>query len=309
MTMKDPRFILITRETRLDALVKKYNTFAQARFYIEHLGADFEDYVTEDDQYKTSVSQVEESILQVGKLQRIDRTFLSNYVFSGDEYIVVVGQDGLVANTLKYIKSQPVIAVNPDHKRYDGVLLPFNPNDTPVIIKEFLEGKRLSKEISLAKASLSNGQEIVGVNDIFIGPKSHTSAQYRIQSGEESEIQSSSGVIISTGLGSTGWFQSILAGAQGVLNIENKRISRLQRGFSWDSDFLHYSVREPFPSNVTGTDIVFGRITDKKQLILESHMPENGIIFSDGILEDNVEFHSGIKATVGMAEWKSRLVW
>ncbi len=309
MTSIDPKFILVTRETRLDALVKKYNTFAQARFYIEHLGSNFEDYVTEDDQYKTGVAQVEESILRVGKLHRIDRVFLSNYVFSGDEYIVVVGQDGLVANTLKYIKSQPVIAVNPDQKRYDGVLLPFIPNDMSKIIKEFLEGKRQLKEISLAKASLSNGQEIVGVNDLFIGPNSHTSAQYRIQSGKKSENQSSSGVIVSTGLGSTGWFQSILAGAQGITNTDNKRISRLQGGFPWDSDYLHYTVREPFPSKVTGTNIVFGKVSDKKKLLLESYMPENGVIFSDGILEDNIEFHSGIKATVGMAEWKSRLVW
>ena len=35
-----------------------------------------------------------------------------------EDIVVVVGQDGLVANTLKYLQGQPVIAVNPD--RSDG---------------------------------------------------------------------------------------------------------------------------------------------------------------------------------------------
>ena len=65
----------------------------------------------------------------------------------------------------------------------------------------------------MAKASLNNGQTLYGVNDLFIGPKTHSSARYLIRSGEASEAQSSSGVIVSTGMGSTGWLKSLLTGS------------------------------------------------------------------------------------------------
>jgi hypothetical protein len=40
----DRKVVLVTRRTRLEELVARYHTLAQARFYIEHLGADFSDY-------------------------------------------------------------------------------------------------------------------------------------------------------------------------------------------------------------------------------------------------------------------------
>ena len=49
------RVILVTRQTRLQELVARYNTLAQARFYLEHLGADFGDYLQEDEAYSRSL--------------------------------------------------------------------------------------------------------------------------------------------------------------------------------------------------------------------------------------------------------------
>ena len=46
------KIILVKRKTRLEELIAKYNTLAQTKFYIEHLGADFSDYVAEDELYK-----------------------------------------------------------------------------------------------------------------------------------------------------------------------------------------------------------------------------------------------------------------
>ena len=312
----EPRVVIVHRETRLDELKRRYNTLEQARFYVEHLGADFNDYVVDDKNYKASLAHVQSTYQKIAKVQLVDRSFLSNFIFAGDETIVVVGQDGLVANTLKYVRDIPVVGINPEPQRYDGILLPFNASDIAKLAPETInrtgtssmKGERQHKAVTLAKAELSNGQSIVGVNDIFIGPKQHSSARYELEWKNSSELQSSSGVIVSTGLGSTGWFQSLLSGARGIAGNMNRDRANLQQGFDWNANHLYFCVREPFPSQITGTDLVFGKVSKKQPLKISSHMPENGVIFSDGILDDTIDFHSGLTATIGLADWQGRLV-
>ena len=166
-------------------------------------------------------------------------------------------------------------------------------------------GNFSSQVITFAEAKTNYGQRILAVNDLFIGPKSHISARYSLSWGEQTEIQSSSGIIVSTGFGSTGWFQSILAGALGVTGNESHD---LVQGFAWHEERLQFTVREPFPSRTTGTQLVFGEVTETKKLLLESYMPEHGVIFSDGIEQDFLSFNSGCLVSIGVAKTKGRLV-
>lgn len=304
----EPRVVIIHRETRLDELKRRYNTTEQARFYIEHLGADFGDYIREDQRYKESLKQVQSTFQTIAKVQLVDRCFLSNFVFSGVSMVVVVGQDGLVANTLKYVKDIPVTGVNPEPERYDGKLLPFRSAEMVKLAMEIVRGKRQKKSVTLARVDLSNGQSMVGVNDIFIGPKQHGSARYELHWNGVAEIQSSSGIIVSTGLGSTGWFQSLLTGARQISGAMSVERAGLQKGFAWNSGTLYFCVREPFPSQTTGTSLVFGEVNAEMTLKVDSLMPENGVIFSDGILDDTIDFHSGLTASVGLAGWQGQLV-
>ncbi|MDQ1353784.1 MAG: hypothetical protein QG657_4091, partial [Acidobacteriota bacterium] len=77
--------------------------------------------------------------------------------------------------------------------------------------------------------------------------------------------------------------------------------------FLWNSDYLFFSVREPWPSKTSSANIVFGKITPDTPLTLVSQMPENGVIFSDGIEADYIKFNSGTCAAVSVAEKKGRL--
>ncbi|WP_458122094.1 hypothetical protein [Paenibacillus sp. Z6-24] len=45
------------RRPRLQELIVRYNTIQQAQFYIERLGADFDDYVQEDRMYHQALKQ------------------------------------------------------------------------------------------------------------------------------------------------------------------------------------------------------------------------------------------------------------
>ena len=315
--LTENKIVVIIRKTRLEELIARYNTVEQARFYIEHLGADFDDYLAEDRQYRQTLATVEQQLGALGRVLVLERTYTPNYVFGPEDTVVVIGQDGLVANTLKYLDHQPVVAVNPDPARWDGALLPFTAAEAGAVVREVFKNGRRSKEITMALASLADGRKLYAVNDLFIGPRSHTSARYVLESGGGREVQSSSGVIVSTGLGSTGWFRSVVAGAAGI----GRRLGEILGGhcgettsdetdgrFPWAADYLCYSVREPFPSRTTGAELVLGRVDAASPLIITSLMPERGVIFSDGVESDFLEFNSGRKAVITVADKKGRLV-
>lgn len=308
--LTDRKILLITRKTRLENLIVRYNTIQQAQFVIEHSGSDFSDYLKEDKQYKEIVSYIISNLEKLGNLHIVDREFLPNFIFGKDDIVVVVGQDGLVANTMKYLDNQPLIGINPDPQRWDGVLLPFNAWDLEKIINEVFKDQRRYEEITLAQVDLNDGQKLYAVNDFFIGQKTHVSARYTIDYGNKLEQQSSSGIIVSTGLGSTGWFKSILAGASGVASTCFKQQIELKQSeqFKWNSEFLYYTVREPYPSKWTSASLVFGKIDSKNSFKVVSQMPENGVIFSDGVESDFLEFNSGAEAIVQIADKKGLLV-
>src|SRR5882724_3145583 len=121
------KIVLVTRKTRLEELIERFNTQAQAKFYIEHAGGDFSAYANEHDAYRRSLETVRRAIETGLKIQVMDRALVPTYVFSKNDVIVTLGQDGLVANTAKYVGGQPILAVNPDTERFDGILLPFQP--------------------------------------------------------------------------------------------------------------------------------------------------------------------------------------
>ena len=311
--LSENKIILVVRRTPLDELIARFNTEDQARFYVEHLGADFSDYQIEDRRYKQAVRDAENILSRLGRLQRLDRAYAPNFIFGDQDTVVVLGQDGLVANVLKYLDRQPLVGVNPDPGRWEGALLPFTVPDLETVLPEVFKGKRRIRNVTMAKVTLNSGETLYGVNDLFIGPRSHTSARYTIEIGGSSENHSSSGIIVSTGLGSTGWFRSILTGATGIassLSPETKRKLKNDQShsFAWDSDYLYFSVREPWPSTTSGAEIVFGKITRESPLTLISQMPEHGVIFSDGVETDFLKFNAGSRAIITVAERKGQIV-
>ena len=306
--ISERKIIIITKQTRADELIRKFNNMTQAAFYVEKMGGDIEDYIEESRVYKRSVSSSFSQAQVLAHVQQIDREFVPSFIFGKDDIVIVIGQDGLVANTLKYLNGQPLIAVNPDASRYDGVLLPFRPNDLVHVVRDVLKNRRSQKEITMASADLNDGQSLLAVNDFFIGRQSHVSARYIIKIDGKEEPQSSSGIIVSTGLGSTGWLKSVVAGAKGITqSITGYEVSGNVNATKWDSNYLYYSVREPFPSNTTGTSLVFGMIKDSP-LQIASQMPEGGVIFSDGIEQDFLQFNSGIEAKISVSPKKGYLV-
>ena len=302
------KVIIVTRHTRLEDLIRKYNTIGQAKFYIEHMGLDFEDYIREDDIYKQAVNTVYNAAEELARVQIIDREYLPNMIFGERDICIAVGQDGLVANAMKYLDGQPLIGVNPDVKRFDGVLLPYEPGQAGSLLRRVFAGQFNSKSITMAQVNTRDGQSLLAVNDFFVGCQSHASARYEIAWNGEAENQSSSGIIISTGLGATGWYKSVIEEARAIAAYFGCGQIPFEP-IRWNEKKLSFVVREPYPSVSTKTGIVFGNIGEGQELKVVSNMPSGGVIFSDGMEEDRIEFHSGTEAVIGIAEKTGHLVY
>lgn len=301
------KIVLVTRKTRLAELVERFNTMAQARFYIEHAGGNFEEYLLEDEAYQRSADVVRRSVEFGLKIQEIDREMVPTFTFLPEDLIVTLGQDGLVANTAKYVGQQPIIAVNPDPERFDGILLPFLPDQVERAVEGILRGQCRIRAVTMAEAQLNNGQRLLAFNDLFLGAQSHISARYRIYWGKVEEPQSSSGVLVSTGAGSTGWVSSVFNMASGVsVLVGGSRLKPIR--LDWEDRRLLFVVREPFASRHSQANVIAGIVEQQQTLVLESLMPSGGVIFSDGIESDRLEFNSGSRVVVRAAEEAAQIV-
>ena len=301
------KVVVVTRKTRLAELIERFNTRAQAKFYIEHAGGDFGEYEAEDAAYRRALEIVRRAV-EVGlKIQVLDRALVPSYAFLPSDVVVTLGQDGLVANVAKYAAGQPIVAVNPDPSRFDGILLPFLPESVGAALARTLEGRQPTRAVTLAEARLADGQRLLAFNDLFIGARSHVSARYRLRWKGSDEAQSSSGVLVSTGAGSTGWLSSVFQMVSGIAAWAGSAPVRPLR-LPWEDPRLVFVVREPFVSRHSSASIVSDVIPPGEHLEIESSMPAGGVIFSDGVEADHLAFNSGARVAIGAAPEAAHLV-
>jgi NAD kinase len=305
------KVVVVTRRTRLEELVDRFNTLPQAKFYIEHMGLDFSDYQAEHETFTAAAKKVLRELETLGrKAQRIDWTFLPNFVFDPADAVVVLGRDGLVSNTAKYLDGQMIVGVNPDPARIDGVLLPFGAAGAAEAAARVIEGRARCHEVTMAEVRLNDGQRLLAFNDFYVGQRTHVSSRYSLTWRRQTERQSSSGVLVSTGAGSTGWFSSAqnMARAVSGLLLGGKAPELPALRLGWDDPRLAFVVREPFRSRASDVRLTAGLVEAGEELRLESHMPDGGVIFSDGVEADALAFNSGSAAAVRASGRKARLV-
>jgi hypothetical protein len=305
--------VVVTRKTGLEELLERFVTREQARFYLEHSGVPFEPYEAEQRAHDEALARLKAAIPGGVRSQLIERAFLPTFVFGERDLVVTLGPDGMVVNVAKYLRgAQPILAFNPDPSTLDGILIPFRVEEAAETIQSVLGGDYRVRAVTMARATLGDGQSLLAFNDLFIGRKTHVSARYHLTHGRRSEDQSSSGIIVSTGAGSTGWLSSVLNGAAGVVEplAGKEAVAPVREGFrfAWDAPQLCFSVREPFVSKASSAGIVWGEVWAREALEVTSQMPQDGVIFSDGVEADYLSFDSGAVASISIAEEKARLV-
>jgi hypothetical protein len=337
MRLLPPTIAVVTQPTRLEGLVARWATRSAAKFRLKQAvlheraqgapqrrhgtretsaelakdqeagEAAFAAYEQEDRAQHGTLDQLKKELDLGYPLKFVEREYLPTFDFRGCIAIVVVGRDGLVANAAKYVGDLPIVAVNPDPQRIDGVLLPFYVRQARQAVQRAAENRAKIREVTLAEVKLNDGQRMLAFNDFFIGCQSHVSARYVLRVDNRAEPQSSSGLIVSTGAGSTGWLSSVVNMAQGFAHWTGGGLPHGVQ-LAWEERRLIWVVREPFRSKQSGAELVAGWLDQGNELVIESLMPASGVIFSDGVESDFLEFSSGTIARIGVAQQRARLV-
>lgn len=297
------RIVLVTRPSLLTQLLERHGTLGQAEYYLKSRGQSLDRVVASHQHQEEAIAAVLGAIETDRRRARVSREDLERFLFAADDVVVIVGQDGLVPNTAKYLQGQPVIGVNPDPSTFDGVLCVHRPADMRAIIRWLAapdDTLQLQRR-TMAEALREDGQRLLSLNEIFVGHRTHQSARYllRVSSGKEprEERQSSSGFICATGTGCTGWARSIaeqIGTTRGLPAPDERRLA-------WFS-------REPFPSVNTGTTLRRGLLSGGEFIRVVSEMGDGGTIFADGIETDRLEFNSGESVELRIAERDLMLV-
>ncbi len=291
-----PRVVVVSRSSERDELLLRHGTLQQARFFLESRGQRLEAVLERHEVQQAALHSVMTAIPSEWRRVRVLRHELDRFLFDPDDVVLAVGQDGLCANVAKYLRGQPVIGINPSKAQYPGVLVRHPPQAVADLLAMFARGVLHCEERTMVAARLSDGQQLVALNEIYVGHSTHQSSRYRIQFGERAERQSSSGLIVATGTGATGWAQSI--------SQSRKQPPPLPGPLE---PALAFMVREAWASITTGASLTDGAILPGEQLLVTSEMNEGGTLFGDGIEADRLELAYGQTVALSRAEQVMRL--
>ena len=291
MASNAPRVVVITRETEYEMLLVRHATRGQAGFFLQERGQSIDELDDRHARFMQALHRIMAAIPPDWRRNRVQRAELDRFLFEPQDLIVAVGQDGLVANTAKYLSGQKVIGVNTNKDLFDGILVPFSTGEAISLLSPAMHGETPVQSRTMVEATLDDGQRLLALNELFLGHRSHQSARYQITNTTHRERQSSSGIIVSTGTGATGWARSIHRSRKDQLPLPKPEDKQLA-----------YYVREAFPSVATGTDISSGLVREHETLQVRSEMNEDGVIFGDGIETDYLDFNWGRQVSVGIAK-------
>lgn len=292
-----PRAVIVSRTSAYSGLLQRHGTLGQARFFLERRDQSLAELRQIHEEQERALALVEAAIPVEWRRARVLRGGLDRFLFEPEDLILTVGQDGLVANVAKYLQGQPVIGINPSPNRYPGVLVPHPPQRAGELMAAAARDRARLEPRVMVQARLDDGQELLALNEIFVGHASHQSARYRIRWGEQQERQSSSGLIVTTGTGATGWARS----------IHRERGSQIELPAPTEPT-LAFFVREAWPSAATATALTEARMSERDRLFITSEMDQGGVAFGDGIEADHIELLWGQQLQIRLAETRLHLV-
>ncbi|MEV8286035.1 hypothetical protein [Streptomyces niveus] len=297
-----PRAVLVHRTTEYEELLARHGTHGQAAFFLSSRGRDIREVAERHHRTHRALIDVAAAVPHRWRQSRVERADLDRFLFGPEDVVVVAGQDGLVANAAKYLSGQPVVGIDTDPGRNPGVLVRHRAADTGKLLAEAVGGRGAADELTMVEAVADDSQRLLALNEICLGPAGHQTVRYRLStdarpaSSTAPEPQASSGVLVGTGTGATGWLRSLWQERASALPLPGPADRRLL-----------WFVREAWPSPTTGTSLVSGALTptDRLRLTVES---DRLIAFGDGMESDALTLTWGQTVHVGVSATRLRLL-
>ncbi|MFJ4843412.1 hypothetical protein [Streptomyces sp. NPDC088746] len=294
-----PRAVLVHRTTEYEELLARHGTHGQAAFVLAGRGRSLDEVAERHRRHERALTEVAAALPVRWRRTRVERADLDRFLFGPEDVVVVVGQDGLVANAAKYLSGQPVVGIDTDPGRNPGVLVRHRARDTAALCRAAASPGGRVDALTMTEAVADDTQRLLALNEIYLGPPGHQTARYRIgPDGSPSavESQASSGVLVGTGTGSTGWLRSLWL----------ERGSQLRLPAPSDPRLVWF-VREAWPSPATGTSMTAGALGPGEGLRLTVES-DRMVVFGDGMESDALELTWGQSVRLGVAGTTLNLV-
>ncbi|MFB7617230.1 hypothetical protein [Kitasatospora sp. NPDC056181] len=325
-----PRAVLVHRRTEYEELLAHHGTPGQAAFFLSSRGRSVAEVEHRHHRQAEALARAAAAVPLDWRRTRVERADLPRFLFEPEDVVVVVGQDGLVANVAKYLDGQPVIGVDADPGRNPGVLVRHRADALPALLPAAVarSGSRHLEERTMVEAVADDTQRLLALNEVYVGQPGHQTARYRLTvtgagaasaetpplsadpsasrgsarprgpaaPPDSGEPQASSGVLVGTGTGATGWCRSAWLERGGPLALPEAA-----------APALAWFVREAWPSPATGTSRVHGVLDAGRQLVLTVES-DRLVAFGDGIETDALELTWGQSVRLGVAATRLRLL-
>lgn len=296
MSSLAPRVVIVTRQSEYQSLLATHGTRGQAAFFLQSRDQQIDDVEAVHSALAAAIQKTKAAVPSDWSVASVERDDLDRFLFTSNDIVLAVGQDGLVANLAKYCSGQPVIGVTPGAVGSEGILTTVSTTEVADLLGRIERNEARINSRTMVSAHVGTGETLCALNELFIGHRSHQSARYLIRIGNEEEYQSSSGVIVSTGTGATGWAKSIMTATNQMFDIDPTAPNAL------------YFAREPWPSQHSGCELRSGSIAPGRDLHLTSRINDGGVVFADGIEQDYLRFDWGRRVTISIAQKTLNLV-
>jgi len=166
----------------------------------------------------------------------------------GFDIVISIGGDGTALSASHFLTKRPLLAINSNPRQSEGALTTLNLEDLDKKLREIKSGKFKTEKLERIEVMINDKlQNPLALNDVFIAnEKAYSMSKYKIRFNGSLEEQKSSGLIFSTGTGSTAWFKS--AGGE---------------PFSAQSRVIKMIVREPFLRRISKFKTIRAEIGEK----------------------------------------------
>jgi len=204
------------------------------------------------------------------------------------ELVISIGGDGTALSAGHYITNQKLLAVNSNPKKSEGALTTLNIDKLAEKLDQIKERKYGAEKLERIEVFINGKmQKPIALNEVFIAnEKAYLVSKYRLKIIKKDVVREeehrSSGLIFSTGTGSTAWFKS--AGG---------------KPFSPQAKYVKMIVREPYFRSLSNFSIV-GELIDEKEEIEVTALTRM-VLAIDSIREFNLK--QGDKIKLKISKW------
>ena len=221
-----------------------------------------------------------------------NRDKLSKTQFQDKDLIIAVGGDGTFLRAAQFTDNQLIFGVNADVKNKEGFLMKANKKDFEIKLKKIIKNEAKIKKLPRLEAYINNQKiETLALNEFFIGSrKSYHAAKYSIGIYDKKEIQKSSGILVTTPVGSYAWAKSCC-----------------ERTLPLNSSNYQFIVREPYMGKeLFMPTVIHGEIKPQEKMILTSTRRDNGVL---AINESVYDFNNGDVAEIFLSDKPLQVVF